>query len=581
MKKILFIIIFIFGMMCTIKTVALSFDFSKVTYETKESYKTLLATEDDNVNLANGKIIVRVELKLEDAYSQFVCDIHNKTFKENNNQASYQTKTSQYNNLTLNQAKKNKEKNNAILKAYHQNKNKAIDQSLRISGYEEKYVGDYSPYIEYIFKKSYFLRHQNQILKNLSASIDVKNVYVIDYDAYEEEPMLNTAAGDTGIYDIYMNREYTGDGIYIGIIDVGTINKNHTLLQNVNCEIYKEAEYGNTYVREHATQMAIAIAGYKGIAPDAEVKSAAMIGSIMDELEWMVAKGVDIINMSFGESNPQGVYNSTSAYVDYIAYTYGIIMVASVGNSDNGNTNVCNPGLSYNAISLGASNFTNTAVIDISSYTFANDQQPFKPTLCIDGKDVTIGGAISATGTSISAAITTGNIALLLEIFPSLVGDPRSVIALLVANANPYSQNRHPFVAETAMAIRAGAGRLYTRGVIDNINNLICFNNSTGQINTNIYTQNINLNADETLRVSIAWLAKTNGTTSNVVKGDYDIYLQTLDGQVLASSTSKRSIVEIMTYRATESGTYKVVVKQCSDRIDAVDAISMAYQITN
>lgn len=592
MKKVLLIISFIFGVVCAVKTVALSFDFSKVTYETKESYKSLLATEDNSIDIANDKIIVRVELKLEDAYSQLVCDIHNKTFEvKNNNQASYQknnyqnngafnqTKTSQKNNLTPNQVKTNQKNNNAILKAYHQSKNQKIDQKLKVSGYEEKYVGEYSPYIEYTFDKTYFLKHQNHILKKLSTSLYVENVYVTDYDLYEEEPMVKTSLLHTGIQDIWIDREYTGDGIYVGIIDLGTVDKNNELLANSNCEVYKEEEYGTTYVGDHATQMAITIAGSRGIASDAEIKSAIMIGSVMDELEWMIAKGVDIINMSIGEMYPDGIYSSLSAYIDYVSYTYGIIFVASVGNSNNGNTHVCNPSLGYNVIGMGASNFHNTGVLNASSHTFGNNQQPFKPTLCVDGQDVTIANSFIASGTSVSTSIATGNIVILLEMFPRLIGDPKSVIALLVATANPYSTTKYPFIAESAMALRAGAGRLYTKGAIDSIDNLICFNNSNGQAGMNIYSQDIHLNAGETLRVSAAWLAKTTGNASNVIKGDYDIYLLTLDDQILTSSTSIRSVVEVMTYTATTQGTCKIVVRQCLDRIDDVDAISIAYQI--
>lgn len=582
MKKILFSLLCFFGLMFACKTVVLSFDFSKVIYETEESYTSLLTTEDTAIDIAEEKIIVRVELKLEDAYSQLVCDMNNKTFiVENNNQASYQATNKENNNLTVDQIKTNKKNNNAILKAYHQNKNQTIDRKIDISGYEEKYVCQYSPYIEYTFNKAYFLKHQNNILKKISTLTYVKNVYVIDYDSYKYDPSIVMSTESTGIGKIYDNREYTGDGIYIGLLEVGDVDKTHEELEHADLEIYKEAERGTQYIRSHATHMAIALVSPIAIVPDAKIKSAAIVGSFIDEIEWMIAKGVDIINMSFGDNNPDGIYDSKSAYVDYVAYTYGIIVVASVGNIINGNTNICNPGLGYNVISLGASEYFHSGVIPESSYSVANTQQPFKPTICADGESVNICGVTSASGTSVSAIITTANIAILLEMFPQLIGDPRTVIALLVANAKPFPTNTYPYVPETAMAVKVGAGLLYTGNVIDNIDNIICFNNSTGQPNDIVYTHNIYLNPGQTIRVSAAWLAKSTGVTNGITKGDYDIYLLSPSGEQLAYSMSNRSIVEIMTYTSTAGGTYKIIVMQCSNRIDSVDSITLAYQIIN
>lgn len=582
MKKILFILLCFFGLMFACKTVVLSFDFSKVIYETEESYTSLLTTEDTVIDIAKDKIIVRVELKLEDAYSQLVCDMNNKTFiVENNNKASYQTTNKENNNLTVDQIKVNKKNNNAILKAYHQNKNQTIDRKIDISGYEEKYVCQYSPYIEYTFNKAYFLKHQNNILKKFSTSTYVKNVYVTDYDSYEYDPLIAVSTDSTGIRDIYRSREYTGDGIYIGLLEVGDVDKTHEELRNADLEIYKEVERGTQYIRSHATNMAISLASPDGIVPDVKIKSAAIVGSFIDEIEWMIAKGVDIINMSFGENDPDGIYDSKSAYVDYVAYTYGIIMVASVGNNLNNNSNICNPGLGYNVISLGASEYFHRGVIPESSYTVANTQQPFKPTLCADGDNVNICGQVCVIGTSVSAIIATANIAILLEMFPQLIGDPRTVIALLVANAKPFPTSTYPYITESAMAVKAGAGRLYTRAVINNIDNIICFNNSTGQPHDIIYTHNIYLNPGQTIRVSAAWLAKSTGATDGITRGDYDIYLLSPSGEQLAYSMSSRSIVEVMTYTSTAGGACKIIVIQCSNRIDSVDSITIAYQIAN
>ena len=65
----------------------------------------------------------------------------------------------------------------------------------------------------------------------------------------------------------------------------------------------------------------------------------------------MIENGVDIINCSYATSNANGYYDSESAYMDYVVYTYGITVVACAGNTGG---YVTNPGLGNNVITVGA-----------------------------------------------------------------------------------------------------------------------------------------------------------------------------------------------------------------------------------
>ena len=97
--------------------------------------------------------------------------------------------------------------------------------------------------------------------------------------------------------------------------------------------------------------MAGIIAGNNSIAPKCKILSVELFGNPVSEIDWLLNRNVNVINMSYGEGNPSGNYNSSSAYMDYIVSTYKVTIVAASGNEPQ---NVTNPGLGYNVITVGA-----------------------------------------------------------------------------------------------------------------------------------------------------------------------------------------------------------------------------------
>ncbi len=567
MKKDLLIIIIVSIIMITLKSTIISFNLDKVVYETKDSYQKMLAyQEDETVDIAEEKIIVRVKSKENMAYEKLVSDINGNTRNQ-----EYQT---------VNDAHTVRKEKNDLLKSFHQKNNKTTADEIEIAGYEEKYISTYGPFVEYTYSAIYFLKNQDTILKEASSATNCEKVYVLSYDVYENEPSIYNSTKSTGIHDIYMDRTYTGKGICVGILETrGNPDITNGQLIDTDCEVYKASEYGTTYDNAHATAMAMAVAGRDGIAPGAKIKSAALVGSMTDEMDWFVSKGVDIINMSYGERIPDGIYNDNSAYADYISYTYDIIMVSAVGNCE-ANTNVANPALGYNVISMGATDLENDEIWENSAYVVANKQQPLKPTLVINGESINICGVYYGSGTSCSAIIATANIAIFLEMHPSFISSPERVLAVLTANAKPLSTSLYPpSTSDIPLLEKVGAGTLYLKAAIDNVYKVISFNNSEGNPYDNVYTVDITLRAGETLRVSTAWLAKTDGTKSGLKRGDYDLYLKSPSQTILASSDSTRSVIELLSYTTTIDRTVQVVIAQCSNRVGTIDRVCIAYQI--
>jgi hypothetical protein len=60
-------------------------------------------------------------------------------------------------------------------------------------------------------------------------------------------------------------------------------------------------------VSEHATQVCSVLAGVNGVARNASLYCAQIVGHPSDEVEWMLANDVNVINCSFTDANPNGV----------------------------------------------------------------------------------------------------------------------------------------------------------------------------------------------------------------------------------------------------------------------------------
>jgi len=247
----------------------------------------------------------------------------------------------------------------------------------------------------------------------------------------------------------------------------------------------------------HGTHIAGTIAGngtlsagqYIGMAPqanivDVQVLDAAgrgRISSVVRGIEWVVAHkqefNIRVINMSFGAPPLDSYTADPFAAAAEIAWRYGIVIVAAAGNSGPNSGTVASPGIDPYVVTVGATDDQATLQLNddtvawFSSWGTAQGSGA-KPDLVAPGRKVVatlvpgstldklmpdhevvaLNGSkyFRMTGTSMSTAVVSGAVALLLQEQPALT--PDQVKKILVSTTQP--------VGSGALPAGAGAGLL-------------------------------------------------------------------------------------------------------------------------
>jgi subtilisin family serine protease len=230
------------------------------------------------------------------------------------------------------------------------------------------------------------------------------------------------------------HRIASGDNVLVAVIDSG-IDVAHPELAGIVAGSY-DAISGDTRPHPHGTAVAGAIAAHGtliGVAPRVRLLAIRAFGAgaeqegttfgILSGLDWAVAHGARVVNMSFaGPADP--------ALQDALAKARrkGLVLIAAAGNAGPKSPPLY-PGADPNVIAVTAT--------DRDDHLFAQANRGGYIALAAPGVDVLApapGAAMQlATGTSVAAAHVSGIAALLIERKPSL--RPDEVRKILVSTA--------------------------------------------------------------------------------------------------------------------------------------------------
>ena len=277
-----------------------------------------------------------------------------------------------------------------------------------------------------------------------SKKVDKKwelNYSAIDYsDSYNQLKMLGG--------DKMHSKGFTGEGVTIAVIDAGFYKVNELdVFTNIHNQILATYDFvdGNTNVYDDHTHgmMVLSTMGAKqsgkmiGTAPDANyllLRSEDVFSeNLIEEYMWVCAAeyadsiGADIINSSLGYTTfDDALQNHIYADMDGkvapisigagMAYSKGIIVVNSAGNSGNSNWHYIGaPADNYDVISVGAVD-ENEEFASFSSYG-PNADGAIKPNIVAQGENTVIitssDTVRTGNGTSFSSPITAGMVACL------------------------------------------------------------------------------------------------------------------------------------------------------------------------
>jgi len=239
------------------------------------------------------------------------------------------------------------EKNTAVLKKY-------------CSGENFLYVGSFSPMA--------IVSITADELKEMTRDPSVKRIAL-----FENQEVQNAATNEhynwnSRAEQVLVNYGNDGYGVKIGQIERAVPNTEDMYLSSAtittNTTFGSSTDYGDIL---HANIVARIMVGWKGIAPAATLYSAG-VSTLLDvyhATDWLVAQGVNVINMSYEFPNMYG-YTVLCAFIDHLAIQHDVHFVAVAGNYRENepayqNHYVTSPGMAYNAITVGAYNDNDTA----------------------------------------------------------------------------------------------------------------------------------------------------------------------------------------------------------------------------
>lgn len=312
------------------------------------------------------------------------------------------------------------------VKKYYSAFNESMVKTLGLDKYDY-YASLYSPYVEITFND---LEEYKSVEKDIVGIIEKNkdilasaNNSILSNEVVCDSATVNSRNSSLIYFNDALNRigvtnsSYTGDGVRVGIIESGVPDS------TVNLNPGKFTFESET-TSSHATVVTSIIGGTSGIAENVYfycVSTEETTRKLLYCFETLLSYNVDIINMSAGITG-KGEYDNYCSYVDNITSNYNCTFVTASGNNYNlKNKNfLWAPACSMNSIAVGSIDYNQ----NISYFSGWETPDAFlcKPDVVAPGGNIyRINNIIDAqAGTSFSAPMLTGTIALLMEEFPVL-----------------------------------------------------------------------------------------------------------------------------------------------------------------
>ncbi|MER6910881.1 S8 family serine peptidase [Streptomyces sp. NPDC000594] len=254
-----------------------------------------------------------------------------------------------------------------------------------------------------------------------------------------------------------------GTGVTIAVLDTGVDARHPDLAgrvaaaRNFTDAPGTEDRYGHgTHVASIAAGTGVRSGRHRGIAPGARLLNAKVLddsgggedSGIIAGMEWAVAQGADVINMSLGGQDTPEV-DPLEASVNALTERTGVLFAVSAGNGGPDAGTVGSPGSADAALTVGAVD-DDDRLADFSSTGPRIGDEAVKPDVTAPGVDTT---AASAPGSLLAREVGEGPAGYL-----SLSGT--SMAAPHAAGAAALLKQKHPgWRADRLKAVLTGSAR--------------------------------------------------------------------------------------------------------------------------
>ena len=386
----------------------------------------------------------------------------------------------------------------------------------------------------------------------------------VDQATLEDIENMTSIKQTLGVNKVYNEIGLTGQNVKIGMFESG--------VPIPNSEITFTTVGTGLEQRSHATNSARAIASSEiGIAPDVTLYAT---NYLFFNIESMLTTGVKVINGSatwvlFDNSVPYTFYDK---WFDHLVAQHNVTLICSAGNyAYDEDTQewipypVGSPAMAYNTVAIGAYNEKKTGTILSDDSLFFYSSHDHRGG-CEKPDIIAPANALSG-GTSTSAPIVTGIVALMLEFKPSLAYQPHVIKAILLASCQRKVQNPAGVTAETmaqGITDRQGAGAVDAWNAICIISQGQYGYGTLSSEATRHFVQP--LYGASHMNVSVTWLRNNTASgdhtsVSNVTAGtQHNIHLQVYRGETLAGSSALANSSTEMAYipLSSTSNQYKL-----------------------
>ncbi|MEU5160605.1 S8 family serine peptidase [Streptomyces sp. NPDC020875] len=256
---------------------------------------------------------------------------------------------------------------------------------------------------------------------------------------------------------------YDGTGVKIAVLDTGIDGTHPDLAGRVTAEQNfsdsadaKDRQGHGTHVASTAAGRGVKDSRFKGVAPGATLLNGKVLddfgggswSGIMAGIDWAVAQGADVVNMSLGGYDSYGV-DPVEALVNKYTAEKGVLFAIAAGNSGPYGSSVGTPGTAAGALTVGAVD-DNDELAFFSSRGPRADDGGIKPDVTAPGVDVTAAAAAGTggqsppgytgmSGTSMASPHVAGAAAILKQKNPTWTGDRIKAALAGSAKPGPYS----------------------------------------------------------------------------------------------------------------------------------------------